>query len=53
MLSCLEAVEKIVPSNIGVKRLWVGALVRLRKAVQLQKKVIPVNEETTQRREYQ
>lgn len=39
MLSCLEAVEKIVPSNIGVKRVWTGALVRLREAVRLQKEV--------------
>lgn len=37
MLSCLEATEKIVPSNIGVKRVWFRALVNLREAVRLQK----------------
>jgi hypothetical protein len=45
MLSCLEMVEKIVPANIGIKRVWFKALVGLREAVRLQKESDAVNKE--------
>lgn len=38
IVACLETAEKIVPSNIGMKRMWGKVLTDMREAIRLQKK---------------